>query len=177
ADMGVKVSEEVESALGQIREAINKVADLVREVSTASDEQARGSDQINTAVSQMDQVTQANAANAEQSAAASEQLAAQATELGRMVRDLMSVVQGGLAVDGDMEQLEQRHAEQRFLEHEVKGNGRSFQPAEQQPHPDEAGPASESRSLRDKIGAERADSKAGLPAYLRELNDRDFKEV
>ncbi len=94
ADNGVKVTEEVTTALNEIGGSIKKVTDLMAEVAAASDEQTRGIDQVNTAVGQMDQVTQQVAANAEESASASEELSAQAEQLNSMVNELMMLVGG-----------------------------------------------------------------------------------
>ncbi len=91
---GVRVTEDVTSALSEIASGAQKVADLLSEVSAASDEQARGIGEINAAVGQMDQVTQQVAASAEESAAASEELAAQAEQLNQIVAELAEIVGG-----------------------------------------------------------------------------------
>ncbi len=95
AELGVKVSGEVEDALSKILSAIVKINELVRSVATASKEQSGGIDQVNMAVSQMDSATQSNAANAEQASSTSEELSAQAQELTAMINDLMNMVGSG----------------------------------------------------------------------------------
>ncbi len=94
ADNGVKISQEVSKALGEITQGNGKVSDLVAEIAAASSEQARGIEQINTAVSQMDQVTQGNAASAEESASAAEELSSQSQSMNDMVRELVAVIEG-----------------------------------------------------------------------------------
>ncbi|MBN2582213.1 MAG: methyl-accepting chemotaxis protein [Planctomycetes bacterium] len=101
ADDGVKVTENVTNALGEIAGGAKKVSDLLGEVAAASDEQARGIGEINAAVGQMDQVTQQVAANAEESAAASEELSAQAEQLNQIVADLAQIVGGSRASQRD----------------------------------------------------------------------------
>jgi methyl-accepting chemotaxis protein len=176
AEMGVRVSGEVDAVLMQIKNGIAKVSDLVREVASASDEQARGADQINTAVGQMDQVTQANAANAEESAAASEELSSQAMELERMVRDLLGIVQGGATngLHGVKQALENQHAEREFLEHTMQkrpgSNGHRARIEAKLVH---AHPA----SLREKIHQESQLHAEKSPEYMEGLNDSDFKQI
>jgi len=95
ADGGVKIAEEVASALSKIVDRAQKVGDLIAEIAAASNEQALGIEQVNIAVAQMNQVTQSNAANSEESASASEELSGQAGELAKMVGEFLLTVTGG----------------------------------------------------------------------------------
>ena len=96
ADGGVKITEEVASALGKIVDRAQKVGDLIAEIAAASNEQAIGIEQVNTAVAQMNQVTQSNAASSEESASAAEELSSQAAELLKMVGEFsLSSKSGG----------------------------------------------------------------------------------
>ena len=87
AEGGVRISEEVSSALSEIVDSSEKVGSLIGEIAAASKEQASGISQINEGVAQMDSVTQRNAANAEESAAAAEELTAQAQGLTAMINN------------------------------------------------------------------------------------------
>ena len=85
AEGGVRISEDVASALDEIQGQTAKVAELMAEISAASKEQASGISQINDGVTQLDSVTQKNAAGSEESAAAAEELTAQAQGLASMI--------------------------------------------------------------------------------------------
>jgi methyl-accepting chemotaxis protein len=85
AEGGVRISEEVATALDEIQSQTAKVAELMAEISAGSKEQASGIGQINDGVTQLDSVTQKNAANSEESAAAAEELTAQARSLAEMI--------------------------------------------------------------------------------------------
>ncbi len=95
AENGVGLADETSKAMESISESAGKVANLIQEVAAASNEQAQGIEQVNTAVAQLDQVTQGNAANAEESASASEELSAQAANMNDIVKNLVSLVEGG----------------------------------------------------------------------------------
>jgi methyl-accepting chemotaxis protein len=94
---GVKLSERVAKALGEIVQQARSLDQLVTEVATASKDQSQGVAQINRAVTQVDQVVQSNAASAEESAAAAEELNAQATALRDAVQALQELVGGAEA--------------------------------------------------------------------------------
>jgi PAS domain S-box-containing protein len=85
ADRGVKLSEEVERALTEIRDGSKKVDHLVAEIAAASAEQSRGLEALNSSVSELSKVTEQNSANAEQSASLAEELGSQASELAERV--------------------------------------------------------------------------------------------
>ncbi len=85
ADRGVKLSEEVERALTEIRDGSKKVDHLVAEIAAASAEQSRGLEALNASVSELSKVTEQNSANAEQSASLAEELGSQASELAERV--------------------------------------------------------------------------------------------
>ncbi len=82
---GVKIAEEVDSTLKEIKENFEKVNSLVAEIAAASREQVQGIQEVNAAMGEMDKVTQGNAAIAEESASAAEEMASQATQLSDMV--------------------------------------------------------------------------------------------
>jgi methyl-accepting chemotaxis protein len=94
AENGVRVTDEVGTALTEISNGIKKVSGLVGEISAASQEQAQGVDQVNTAVSQMDEITQRNASSAEESASASEELTALSSQMDNVVISLQGIVNG-----------------------------------------------------------------------------------
>ena len=98
---GVQISNQVAEVLNEIVSKVREVDELVAEVSGASREQTQGITQINSAVGQMDKVTQSNAASAEESAAAAEELNAQALTMKQSVSELLKLVSGGTAVNGD----------------------------------------------------------------------------
>jgi methyl-accepting chemotaxis protein len=96
ADISAKVAKSLEEIVGKARQ----VDELAGEVAAASQEQSQGIAQVNIAVTQMDQVTQGNAANAEESAAAAAELITQAESLKEAVADLLSLVDGQEANQG-----------------------------------------------------------------------------
>jgi methyl-accepting chemotaxis protein len=96
ADISAKVAKSLEQIVGNARQ----VDELAGEVATASQEQSQGISQVNIAVTQMDKVTQSNAASAEESAAAAEELTAQAETLKDAVSDLLRLVDGQKAHQG-----------------------------------------------------------------------------
>jgi len=98
---GVDIAAEVTKVLDEIVRNVGKATDLVSEIAAASQEQAQGINQVNTAVAQMDKVTQQNAANAEQSASASEELSAQAESMQEIMAQLVALVGGDSARDGE----------------------------------------------------------------------------
>lgn len=85
ADRGVRLSEEVERALTEIRDGSKKVDHLVAEIAAASAEQSRGLEALNASVSELSKVTEQNSANAEESASLAEELGSQASELAERV--------------------------------------------------------------------------------------------
>jgi PAS domain S-box-containing protein len=86
ADRGVKISDEVEKALGDIGEGARKVDHLVAEIAASSAEQSRGLESLNTSLTELSKVTEQNSANAEESASLAEELGSQAQELAERVR-------------------------------------------------------------------------------------------
>jgi methyl-accepting chemotaxis protein len=96
ADISAKVAKSLEEIVGKARQ----VDELAGEVATASQEQSQGISQVNAAVTQMDKVTQSNAASAEESAAAAAELTAQAELLKDAVSDLLRLVDGQKAHQG-----------------------------------------------------------------------------
>jgi methyl-accepting chemotaxis protein len=98
---GVEIAGEVAKVLDEIVQGIGKTSDLVGEIAAASQEQAQGIEQVNTSVTQMDKVTQQNAANAEESASASEELSAQAQSMNEAVQELVALVGGTSAGNGN----------------------------------------------------------------------------
>lgn len=124
SENGVKISEEVAKALGEIVTGVGKTTDLVSEIATASKEQATGIEQINTAMGQMDKVTQQNAANAEESASASEELSAQAEQMNSIVSELAVLVHGA---NSESSKNSRRHGSGSLTKtdhayHEIAGN-------------------------------------------------------
>jgi methyl-accepting chemotaxis protein len=101
SERGVQISQKVAKSLEEIIAKARQVDELTSEVAAASKEQSQGIEQINTAVTQMDKVTQSNAANAEETASSSEELSAQAVEMKHAVNDLLALVQGKGAVNGN----------------------------------------------------------------------------
>lgn len=101
ASEGVQVTRDVAAALGGIVGDVTKVTDLVNGIAQASNEQATGVEQLNAAVSRMNGVTQQTAQDAEELASAAEELAVQTNTVEQMIRDLVSLVQGGLATTMD----------------------------------------------------------------------------
>ena len=94
-DNGVKIADEVATALKEIIESFEKVNNLVAEIAAASREQVQGIQEVNGAMGEMDKVTQSNAAIAEESASASEELASQATQLSDMVKTFKLAITDG----------------------------------------------------------------------------------
>jgi hypothetical protein len=96
AEISAKVAQSLEAIVGKARQ----VDEMAGEVAAASQEQSQGIAQVNIAVTQMDKVTQSNAASAEESAAAAEELTAQAESLKDAVSDLLRLVDGQKAHQG-----------------------------------------------------------------------------
>ncbi len=185
AELGVKVSGEVETALSKILSAIVQINDLVRSVATASKEQSGGIDQVNMAVSQMDSSTQGNAANAEQASSTSEELSAQAQELTVMISELMNMVGSGRDHKGNGdgigatapvyhlgEQVKERHL---LAAHSDSGSGNSPSLGGKLVHR----PVLKSNevSLKEKLQADDRQSATHLSPKISELNEDDFKEI
>jgi methyl-accepting chemotaxis protein len=84
-ESGVKLVDQADAGMVDIRDSAQKVTDLMKEISAASNEQSSGIEQVNQAVSQMDQVTQQNASLVQQAAAAASSLEAQSADLYRTV--------------------------------------------------------------------------------------------
>ncbi|WP_297426417.1 methyl-accepting chemotaxis protein [Clostridium sp.] len=105
SEKGVIVAEKVSKSLEEITVEANKVKELMDEVSAASQEQAQGISQINKAMSQMEIATQQNATTAEESASASEQLSAQTENLREVVHQLISIVEGQAAINGNIQKI------------------------------------------------------------------------
>lgn len=103
ATQGTSVADKASAALGEINAQAKNVASLVVEITSATSEQAQGVEQLNTAVAQMDKVTQSNAANAEQSASVAEELSGQSTQLRALVAELISIINGGAPVVGQVD--------------------------------------------------------------------------
>lgn len=82
---GVKLVDQADAGMVDIRDSAQKVTDLMKEISAASNEQSSGIEQVNQAVSQMDQVTQQNASLVQQAAAAASSLESQSTDLYKSV--------------------------------------------------------------------------------------------
>ena len=173
AELGVKVSGEVEDVLVKIQTAIVKINELVRSVSTASKEQSKGIDQVNLAVSQMDDATQSNAANAEETSSTSEELSAQAQELNAMIIELMNMVGtksgGGSSIDK-----------------KSNGNGRAALPATQgfngSHHSLDEGFTNDHQpkrmNLREKlVNKTELIPQSEIPEEYAGLEDPDFKEM
>ena len=72
-----------------------KVGGLVGEIAAASNEQAQGIGQVNTMVVEMDKSVQQNTASAEESAYAAEEMSVQAEHMKSMVKELVTLVEGG----------------------------------------------------------------------------------
>jgi uncharacterized phage infection (PIP) family protein YhgE len=185
AELGVKVSGEVETALSNILTAVVKINDLVRSVATASKEQSGGIDQVNMAVSQMDSATQGNAANAEQASSTSEELSAQAQELTAMINELMSMVGSGRDHKGNGDgigrtapvyHLGEQVKEGRLLAaHSDSGSGNSPALGGKIAHR----PVLKSKevSLKEKLQADDRQAATHLSPKISELNEDDFKEI
>jgi methyl-accepting chemotaxis protein len=92
---GVRISEEVASALAQIVEKAQKVDGIVAEIARSSQEQSRGIEHVNSAVARMDKVTQSNTQNAAETATTSELLGTQAVTLAEAVASLRRIVGAG----------------------------------------------------------------------------------
>jgi methyl-accepting chemotaxis protein len=155
AELGVRVSEEVENALSKIQDAIQKISGLVRSVATASKEQSGGIDQVNLAVSQMDSATQGNAANAEETSSTSEELSAQAQELNAMISELMNMVGTG-----------GRNGSGNGMHSKASGNGHA------------ASATALGSSLREKLEKDAEQlPQPEAPEQYAALEDSDFKQV
>jgi methyl-accepting chemotaxis protein len=98
---GTEIVNQVDQAFRQLTESSSKVGELINEIAAASQEQADGISQVNQAVTQMDQVVQKNAASAEESAASSEQMSGQAELLYSVAENLLVLVEGGKANNGN----------------------------------------------------------------------------
>lgn len=85
----------------KMSESATTVSSLVADIAAASREQAQGIEQLNKAVADMDKVVQQNAAGAEESASASEEMNAQAEQMKAFVGDLVTMVRGSSAGQGD----------------------------------------------------------------------------
>ncbi len=179
AELGVKVSGEVENVLSKIQSAILKINDLVTNVATASKEQSNGIDQVNSTVVQMDSATQGNAANAEETSSTSEELSAQAQELNAMVAELTNMVGTG----GHNGSGIGKHSK-------ASGNGREAMATAKVPglvhhrpavEPVEVKPAlgnGKVPSLREKLEKDAgSNSLPEAPGQFAGLEDGDFKEM
>jgi methyl-accepting chemotaxis protein len=93
---GASLVERTNEDFQGVSRAVKKVNGLVGEISAATTEQDRGIAEIGGNLTEIDHVTQENAGNAEEIAATSEQLAAQATSLDDVVRDLRTLIEGGV---------------------------------------------------------------------------------
>lgn len=92
--VGVKVVDELESALSQIKEYSTKAAGIAKEISVASKEQFTGITQVNTALIELDKVTQNNSASAEETSSSSHDLRARAEQMTSLVEDLGEIING-----------------------------------------------------------------------------------
>ncbi|MBD2858949.1 PAS domain S-box protein [Spongiibacter sp. KMU-158] len=85
AEVGGKLSGQVNSRFAEIIDSSSMVNGLVGEIYHASEVQAKGIDEINKAMALMDKVVQRSAADSEESSSAAEELAGQARELNDLV--------------------------------------------------------------------------------------------
>jgi methyl-accepting chemotaxis protein len=82
---GVRLVNEVGSALTEIVESIKSFAAIVADIAAASTAQSIDIEQVNKALSQMDEVTQQNSALVEENAASAKILAHQSTAMDDLV--------------------------------------------------------------------------------------------
>lgn len=92
---GSHLVKETDNRYRDVATSVGKVTELVSEISAGSKEQAIGIEQVNKAVSEIDRMTQQNANNAEASASASQQLSTQSDQMESVVKQLVSLVEGG----------------------------------------------------------------------------------
>ena len=106
---GVTISGKVAGSLDGIVERIRQLDEMVGAIATASNEQSEGITQLNKAVAGMDQITQSNAALAEQSASSAQELQTQSAQVKSAVGDLMLMVHGATAGQGEPASPEPTH--------------------------------------------------------------------
>ncbi|HEY6257868.1 MAG TPA: methyl-accepting chemotaxis protein [Xanthobacteraceae bacterium] len=82
---GVRLVNEVGSALGEIVESIKSFAAIVADIAAASAAQSIDIEQVNKALSQMDEVTQQNSALVEENAASAKTLEDQSTAMDELI--------------------------------------------------------------------------------------------
>ncbi|MCG8377682.1 MAG: methyl-accepting chemotaxis protein, partial [Chlorobiales bacterium] len=107
---GASLVSKANKAFGNVSEASGKVGHLVSQISSASREQSEGIAQINSAIADLGQLVQQNAATAEESASSSQEMKSQAEQLKIHVGRLVSLVQGGGAIESEPPMIESQNS-------------------------------------------------------------------